>query len=75
VRLGRLIAIAIMVTGIGFVAFLTAYAADRFIRYEVQEDAEASEKRVIERLDQIDPRLQRLERNLNADQRTGARDD
>jgi voltage-gated potassium channel len=53
---GRIIAICLMVTGIGFVAVLTAAAAERFVRSR-RDDAHAIE----ERLDQIIARLDSLE--------------
>jgi voltage-gated potassium channel len=53
---GRIIAICLMVTGIGFVAVLTAAAAERFVRSRREE-----ERRVEERLDQIIARLDSLE--------------
>jgi voltage-gated potassium channel len=42
---GRVIAIRLMVTGIGFVAVLTAAAAERFVRSRREEDARAHEER------------------------------
>jgi voltage-gated potassium channel len=53
---GRIIGICLMVTGIGFVAVLTAAAAQRFVRTQRQE-----ERRIEERLDQIIDRLDSLE--------------
>ena len=54
---GRIIGICLMVTGIGFVAVLTAAAAERFVRSRGEE-----ERRIEERLDQIIARLDALER-------------
>jgi voltage-gated potassium channel len=56
---GRVIALVVMVVGIGFVAVLTAAAAERFIR-----SREAAEQRedIIERLDEIARRIEALER-------------
>ena len=56
---GRVIALLVMVVGIGFVAVLTAAAAERFIR-----SREAAEQRedIIERLDDIARRLDAMER-------------
>ena len=72
---GRVIAICLMVTGIGFVAVLTAAAAERFVRSRREEDVRAHEERLaiearareerqaIEgRLDEIIRRLDSLER-------------
>lgn len=53
---GRVIAIAVMVVGIGFVALLTAAAADRFIR------SRADATGLDERLDEIVRRLDAIER-------------
>jgi voltage-gated potassium channel len=54
---GRIIGICLMITGIGFVAVLTAAAADRFVRQRRQQE------RLIEtRLDQIIERLDALEK-------------
>jgi voltage-gated potassium channel len=61
---GRVIAICLMVTGIGFVAVLTAAAAERFVRTRrVEEERARAERRAIEeRLDVIIARLDTLER-------------
>jgi voltage-gated potassium channel len=56
---GRVIALVVMVVGIGFVAVLTAAAAERFIRS--REAAEQREE-ILERLDDIANRLDALER-------------
>jgi voltage-gated potassium channel len=54
---GRIIASVIMLVGIGFVALLTAFIADRFIHgQEVKED------RILTELREIRERLERLER-------------
>jgi voltage-gated potassium channel len=70
---GRIIAICLMFTGIGFVAVLTASAAERFVRSRRAEERAREERRVIEeraqqqrhaievRLDQIIARLDSLE--------------
>lgn len=53
---GRIIASAIMLVGIGFVALLTAFIADRFIHgQEVKED------RILAELREIRERLERIE--------------
>jgi voltage-gated potassium channel len=53
---GRIIAICLMVTGIGFVAVLTAAAAERFVRSrrEVERAIEHQLEEVIRRLDAIE---------------------
>lgn len=57
---GRVIAIVVMVVGIGFIALLTAAAAERFLR---SEQAERRELEGIERrLDEILVRLEAIER-------------
>ena len=43
---GRVIAICLMVTGIGFVAVLTAAAAERFLRFGREEDMRAHDERL-----------------------------
>lgn len=60
---GRIIAICLMVTGIGFVAVLTAAAAERFVRSrQADEERARAERRAIEeRLDQIIARLDTFE--------------
>jgi voltage-gated potassium channel len=54
---GRAIAIVLMLVGIGFVAILTAATAQRFVQAEHRAETE-----VLERLDEIAARLERLER-------------
>lgn len=58
---GRAIAILIMSVGIGFVALLTAFVAERFLRTDVQEEAEQAEDRVLAELREIGNRLDRIE--------------
>jgi len=53
---GRIIASAIMLVGIGFVALLTAFIADRFIAGQ-----EAKEDRILAELREIREKLERLE--------------
>ncbi len=57
---GRLIAIAVMLVGIGFVAILTAAAAQDFMRAEREETTEL--RAVHERLDEVLDKLAALER-------------
>lgn len=57
---GRIIAIVVMLVGIGFIAILTAAAAERFLRVQRQERADL--QRVEQRLDQIVARLDSIER-------------
>jgi voltage-gated potassium channel len=56
---GRIIGITIMFVGIGFVALLTAFIADRFINAEVE--ASAKEDQVLAELRAIRARLDQLE--------------
>lgn len=57
--LGRVIAIGVMGIGIGFVAVLTAAAANRFVRAGHQ--AEEEREQILERLDSIAERLDAFE--------------
>jgi voltage-gated potassium channel len=61
---GRIIAICLMITGIGFVAILTAAAAERFVRRREAEEERAREERqaIQSRLDEIIARLESSER-------------
>lgn len=56
---GRIIGITIMFVGIGFVALLTAFIADRFISAE--EEAEEKDDLILAELREINARLRRLE--------------
>jgi voltage-gated potassium channel len=56
---GRAIAIVVMIVGIGFVAVITAAAAERFMR---SREAEAERAQLLERLDEVLRRLDGLER-------------
>jgi voltage-gated potassium channel len=53
---GRIIASAIMLVGIGFVALLTAFIADRFVASQRE-----TEKQILDELREIRERLERLE--------------
>jgi voltage-gated potassium channel len=57
---GRVIAIVVMLVGIGFVAILTAAAAERFMRARAESEAERRE--LMARLDEIAQRLEAIER-------------
>jgi len=54
---GRIIAIVVMFVGIGFVAILTAAAAERFMR-----ERRTDEAAIEDRLDEIARRLEAIER-------------
>jgi hypothetical protein len=56
---GRAIAVVVMLVGIGFVAVLTAAAAERFMR---GREAEQQRDELISRLDEIARRLDAIER-------------
>jgi voltage-gated potassium channel len=56
---GRIIGIVVMIVGIGFVAIVTAAAAERFMR---SREAEAERAVLLERLDEILRRLDAIER-------------
>lgn len=56
---GRIIAMAIMLVGIGFVALLTAFIADRFI--QGQREVGAKEDRILAELQEIRMRLDSFE--------------
>jgi voltage-gated potassium channel len=60
---GRIIAIVVMFVGIGFIAVLTAAAAERFLRVQRQERNEL--EGVEQRLDEILTRLDAIERKRN----------
>jgi voltage-gated potassium channel len=59
---GRIIAITIMLVGIGFVALLTAFIADRFI--DVSTVTEEKEDRILKELLTISARVDGIERRL-----------
>jgi voltage-gated potassium channel len=64
---GKVIAMVVMVSGIGFVAMLTAAVAERFVRRDVQhvEHSEShGQAAIVARLDDISERLARLEARL-----------
>jgi voltage-gated potassium channel len=56
---GRIIAMMIMLVGIGFVALLTAFIADRFVHN--QEETQAKEDAILAELQAIRARLDELE--------------
>jgi voltage-gated potassium channel len=62
---GRAIAMIVMFVGIGFVALLTAFVADRFIRQDVGEEAEEREDHILAELRTISDRLAAVERRLD----------
>jgi voltage-gated potassium channel len=63
---GRIIGITIMLIGIGFVALLTAFIADRFIN--LTGETEAKEDLILAELRAISARLDRLELGRTADE-------
>jgi voltage-gated potassium channel len=60
---GKLIAITVMLVGIGFAALVVGAFADRFINPPVQE-LERTEEDVLEQVRSIAAQLQRVERTL-----------
>jgi voltage-gated potassium channel len=61
---GRVLGIAVMLVGIGFVALLTGAVAERFLKQEVEEElaeAETTEGEVLAELRAITARLHKLE--------------
>jgi voltage-gated potassium channel len=58
---GRAIAIAVMFVGIGFVALLTAFVADRFIKRDVEPEVMGREDELMAKLSEISDRLERVE--------------
>jgi voltage-gated potassium channel len=56
---GRIIAMTIMLVGIGFVALLTAFVADRFVHQ--QREAEAKEDQILDELREIRRRLNEID--------------
>ena len=60
---GRLIAAGVMLVGIGFVAFLTAAVAQRFVA-QIEEPKPAWEERVLDDLGEIKTRLAAIEERI-----------
>lgn len=58
---GRIVALVVMLVGIGFVAILTAAAAERFIAS--RREAADAQQELRQRLDDIATRLERIERS------------
>jgi hypothetical protein len=61
---GRIIEVSVMLVGIGFVAFLTAAVAQRFVA-QIEEPKPAWERDVMARLDAISDHLASIERRLS----------
>lgn len=57
--LGRILAVVLMFTGIGFVALLTAFVADRFITSE--DEGIGRQDEMLAKLESIERRLERIE--------------
>jgi voltage-gated potassium channel len=75
---GRVLAMALMLVGIGFIAILTGAIAERFLAGQVQEtqdeireEVEAVESDVLAELQAITARLQALELRLSAPRSSG----
>jgi hypothetical protein len=62
-NLGRVISIAVLFVGTGFIAILTAAIAERFMRYaRANPKIETADAEVMEALKDIQERLERLEK-------------
>jgi voltage-gated potassium channel Kch len=59
---GRVVAMIIMFVGIGFVALLTGFVADRFVNRERRAEAKDQRGEILRELRAISERLDRLER-------------
>lgn len=75
--LGRFIATAVMIVGIGFIAILTAALAERFVSREVESETdelsaeiEGGQAEMLQELRTITSRLHELERRLEGSRRT-----
>lgn len=69
--LGRLLAMGLMIIGIGFIAVLTGAVAERFLATKIEEseaqvteEVDQAEAEVLDELREIMLRLQSLERRL-----------
>lgn len=60
---GRVVAMIIMFVGIGFVALLTGFLADRFINRPRSDEVDEERGEILRELRQISDRLDRLERD------------
>jgi hypothetical protein len=73
--LGRVVGVAVMLVGIGFIALLTGAAAERFLHRKVEaveeaaEEVEAGEEEIAAELAEVRRRLDRLETLLGHRQR------
>jgi voltage-gated potassium channel len=63
---GRLVAVAVMLVGILFIAFVTGAVAERFIRGDVTTEEQAQTTVLLARLDDVCSRLERIETELRA---------
>lgn len=66
---GRVIAMSIMLVGIGFVALLTAFIADRFVSQQIE--VEEKEDLILAELRSISARLDRMEADRPTGQQAG----
>lgn len=55
--LGRVVAIVVMLVGIGFIAVLTAALAERFVAHEVREEVAEAEAEVVEQVEETQAAL------------------
>jgi voltage-gated potassium channel len=61
---GRILALTMVVIGLSFVSFLTAFIADRFVNREVKSDVRTHEEHVLTELQDLREKLERIERKL-----------
>lgn len=66
---GRILAIAVMIIGIGFVAILTANIASYFVEKDKNRENEDQDKKdenqlIIERLDELSKKIDEINRRL-----------
>jgi voltage-gated potassium channel len=72
--LGRIVACALMVTGIAFFALVTGAIAQRFLSTEIEEAAEeleATEAELLEQIGALGRQLQTLEATVRSRARAG----
>lgn len=65
--LGRVIGAVVMAVGIGFVALLTAFVAERFIRVDTGAEIKSEESAILAEIEKLGQRLDRIERRLDGD--------
>jgi voltage-gated potassium channel len=56
-NVGRVVAIVVMLVGIGFIAILTAALAERFVAHEVKEEVAEAEAEIVEQVEETQAAL------------------